>query len=143
MMIVAERPPMWAEIVAAFPRAALGGVIFSWGDRIYNPDSVVVTPALLAHEAVHGERQLAAGLQSAGGVEAWWALYLRDPAFRLAEEIPAHVEEVRVACAGKTRHARRSALSQIAHRLASPLYGRLLTLDKAEALLRRALKEPA
>lgn len=136
MIIIRECPPLWDEITAAFPVARTPGVIFSWGDCIYNPSGIEISRPLLVHERVHCVRQR-------DDVEGWWRRYIADPEFRLAEEIPAHVAEARSACVGQTRHGRRAAVAGIAHRLASPLYGRLLTLDKAEALLRRALKEAA
>lgn len=126
-----ERPPMWDEIVAAFPRAAAPGIIFSWGSTIYYPFPIApLTPALYAHEAVHAWRQ------SRMGIEAWWRRYINDPAFRLQEEIPAHRAEYH-AHAGTGRAAERAALSVIAKRLASPLYGGLITLDRARRLLTR------
>lgn len=137
MNILRECPPLWDEITAAFPFARAPGVIFSWGDRIYNPSGVEISRSLLAHERVHAGRQM-------GDVEGWWRRYMADPQFRLEEEIPAHIAELKVCCVvAPSRHDRRAALSGIAHRLASPLYGRLITLDKAESLLRRSLKEAA
>jgi hypothetical protein len=126
-----ERPPMWDEIVAAFPRAARPGVIFSWGSTIYYPFPLApLTGALFAHEAVHGARQ------QQMGIETWWHRYIGDPAFRLEEEIPAHRAEYLAHChEGARRGPKRAALTAIAKRLASPLYGGLVTLDQAKRLV--------
>lgn len=138
MKVVKAFPPNYQAINAAFGVRGRG-VIFCYGDRIYNPSGVVVGPELVIHEKVHSERQQAC----AGGVETWWRDYIADPAFRLAEEIPAHQAEFAywLARADADRPVRgfRSAAEYhrlaIAQRLSGPLYGRLLTLSAATALL--------
>lgn len=134
--IVKAEPPMMAEIDTAF-RVKNKPVIFSWGDKVYDPMGVGLSPKLVAHEAVHGERQLQMG------VEVWWGRYIADPLFRLAEEIPAHVAEFEFCAqqpdADKPVPGYRSRLgmqeTHIAQRLSGPLYGNLI--NTAEA--RRAL----
>lgn len=125
MIILAAYPPNWAELVAACPVAAGQPVLVAWGDAIYNPRGIEVTPELHAHEAVHGARQ---GADVAG----WWWRYLADPEFRLAEELAAHRAEYTCFC---VRHADRNARARyrtyVARRLASPLYGSLLTFVEA------------
>jgi hypothetical protein len=137
MQVVRARPPLFAEIDAVF-KIAGKPVIFAFGDAIYNPHGVAITPEILAHEAVHGRRQR----EGADGVEGWWRRYLRDPAFRLAEELPAHRAEYAEFCAnnrdGAARNGRRLALHHIAARLASPLYGRLVSYDEARRLIKAA-----
>lgn len=130
MRIVADFPPLYDEIAAAFDLRGIQA-IFCWGGRIYNPSGILITPALMAHEAVHGARQ---GLDITG----WWRRYIEDPAFRLAEEIPAHREEYRVTVEhARNRNERRAAEKGIARRLASPLYGRMITLPAARRLVRQ------
>jgi hypothetical protein len=124
MRIVFENPPLFDVIDAAF-NVRGQPVIFCWGDIIYNPQRIKVTPELKAHEKVHCDRQ-------AAHPETWWLRYVDDPAFRLAEEIPAHRAEF---MAFRMRHRnlnqRGRMLNLIAERLSGPLYGGLLT--KAEA----------
>lgn len=132
MKIVRARPPLWEEIHAAFPMASKPGVIFTWGDTIYNPSGVVITPELKAHEGVHFSRQT----NHPPAIEAWWRRYIADPEFRFAEELPAHRAEYqafrnRVRCY-PSRAAFANALAQ---RLASPLYGSLATPAKARSLI--------
>jgi hypothetical protein len=128
MKIVIDRPPMWDEIDAAF-KVEGKPVIFAWGDKIYNPEGGEITPELVAHEEVHGERQGA-------DVRGWWERYIKDPHFRLAEEVPAHRAEYRHFC---TRSIDRNARALYAHavalRLCSPLYGRMVSLKEAIALV--------
>ena len=138
MRVINLRPPahVWDGCDKQFGVAARRGVLFAYGDTIYNPDGITIPPALLAHEGVHGARQGA----MLGGVVAWWDAYLTDPRFRLAEELPAHVVELRHYLAeAPSRPARRLHLTAVAKRLASPLYGRLISVDGAKQLLKEQL----
>lgn len=134
MLEVFSRPPNFAEIDAEFNVAGLP-VLFCYGDTIYNPSRVGISPSLRAHEAVHSRRQ-------GGNVEGWWRRYIAEPAFRLDEEIPAHVEEYKKFCSdnteGQGRNARRMALHQIAKRLSSKLYGGLIRYDAARKIIKAA-----
>jgi hypothetical protein len=123
-------PPRFEEIAAVFPGAREPGVIFSWGTKIYVPDGRPLPPELVAHEEVHGARQAAMGLQR------WWDSYLIDPEFRLGEEVPAHIAEYREFCrTNRDRNIRAQFLSSISQRLASPLYGGLVTIRGAQRLI--------
>lgn len=132
MRIVNAIPPMFDEIDAAFNIKGKP-VIFAWGDKIYVPHQQGELPkALLLHEAVHGERQLA----YPGGVEAWWLRYIAEPRFRLDEEIPAHRAELaHLLTKAKGPSMRAHALSRTAARLAAPLYGNLITIADAKKAL--------
>lgn len=124
--VVDARPPNYEKIVAVFPGAAGRGVIFAYGGKIYAPGGTKVTVELDAHERVHVARQVA-------DPDAWWDRYLRDLDFRLGEERLAHRAEYRRYCA---RHIdavkRHRALVEIAGKLASPLYGPMVTRHQAE-----------
>jgi len=132
MRVIRDVPPMFDEIDAAF-HVRDSRVIFAWGDKIYAPLQQGELPkALLLHEAVHGERQLA----YPGGIEAWWRRYIAEPAFRLAEEIPAHKAELtHLLTKAKGPSMRAHVLSRTAARLAAPLYGSLVTIAEAKQLL--------
>lgn len=136
MIVKVERPPLFEEIAAAFPLARDNpNVIFAWGDTIYVPGGGKVSPELYAHEAVHGERQ-------GSDVEGWWRRYIAEPAFRLDEEIPAHIAQYRTFCVnhttGNLRNQCRLYLHHVAKSLASPLYGGLIRYDDARKLLKQA-----
>jgi hypothetical protein len=122
MKIVIARPPMYDEIDAVF-HVGDQPIIFTWGDTIYNPTDSEISPELKCHEAVHYQRQT----NEESGIRAWWAQYLIDPAFRLAEELPAHKAEYNCF---KNRHKDRNErnwfLHQVAERLSSHLYGGLI-----------------
>lgn len=130
MKIVADYPPNISEIRKVFPITA--GVIFAWGDTIFSPDGIDVPPELIEHEEIHGQRQK-------GDPEGWWEQYLTDPAFRLAEEVPAHQAEFLWIMKNANRSDRRKALIQISNRLSSPLYGRIIRPKEAKKLIQKAL----
>jgi hypothetical protein len=137
MEVVRDYPPLMDEIVRAFPMAANRGVIFCWGDRILAPTSTLVTAPLLAHEAVHSRQQN-------GDPWAWWREYIADVDFRLQQEIPAHIAELKVLWVGLTEKKRRMVLGRTAGKLSSPLYkyGRLFGYHEAWALLAKAMRAP-
>lgn len=145
MIVIHDRPPLWDKIDKAF-NVAGKPVIFAWGDRIFDPMGVGVTRELHSHEEIHGERQIRYGAALLGvnctldaAVGTWWDKYIKEPSFRLAEEIPAHRAEYLSFC---KRHRDRGAcnkmLGHIASKLASPLYGGLISEAAArDAILRR------
>jgi hypothetical protein len=140
-MIRIENPPLIDEIDAAF-HVRGQPIVFAWGEDIYNPSGGELSPCIVAHEGVHGERQLdypapEGSLYNAEqAVTAWWRHYIADPAFRLDEEIPAHVREYEVFCRAANRADRRFYLIHVAHKLSSSLYGNLITFGAAKALIK-------
>lgn len=141
MNVATAYPPIFDEIAAAFPFARKPGVIFAWGDTIYNPSGGLIPAHLMVHEAVHGRRQGGDDLS----IRAWWTAYIHEPEFRLEEEIHAHCAELGALAGGGSRHQRRAALADVSHRLAAPLYsyGRLMNPTKARAILKSAMREAA
>lgn len=119
-------PPNIAEICKVFPGVQRPGVIFSYAPDVYVPGGHTLPPSLVAHESVHVERQLVMG------VEAWWDKYLVDTRFRYDEELLAHRAEYHsLKENAPTRQMRRAALKIVAKRLASGLYGKLVTPAQA------------
>ena len=134
-MIIPEWPPNIGQIAAAFPRARSHGTIFAYGDDIYNPYDVNIPWALMAHESVHQQRQLARG------VAEWWTLYCAGPDFRYDEELLAHIAEYMTQCPpGSPRNLRRIVLRKTAQRLAAPLYGYKVSIDKAASDIKAATR---
>lgn len=136
MKIVHARPPNFGAIAEAFQLRP--GVIFAFGTAIYNPDRIEIGPELMAHETAHAKRQV-----ELGGPEGWWAAYIADPQFRLGEEIIAHRAEYRAHCrrpgidrpCNGFRSMRLFHLNAIAQRLASPLYGGLISVAEAKRVI--------
>ena len=142
MRIIFDRPPNYAAILAAFPTiAGRAGVIFAYGPAIYNPGRVKITPALMAHESVHAERQ--ESLFPSGGPDDWWDHYIANQDFRLGEEILAHRAEYRRICETPGvdkpvmgfRSGRAWHLAELARRLASPMYGTMVSVAEAKRLI--------
>lgn len=127
--IVFEFPPRIDEIDAKFHCRDVMA-IYSWGDVLYNPHQIRVGPELVAHEAMHGRRQL-------DDVNGWWDKYLADIEFRLAEEVLAHQAECKVLfdLYGQTRNKRRLIKANTVRRLRNPLYQFNISEVKAKSLL--------
>ena len=129
-----EYPPNIEEIAAVLPEAKRGAVFFSWGPGVvYNPKGVELSPELVAHENVHGKRQGT----TEESIRSWWGGYLESPRFRFEEELLAHRAEYQVFCEHVTdRNLRYRFASAVAKRLASKLYGSLVTFSEARRLIR-------
>ena len=126
-IINGERPPNYEKILAAFPRASGKFVIFSYGDRVYNPAGNELSAALIAHETVHCIRQ------QRMGVDEWWDKYITDPEFRYNEELLAHQAEYLKLCdTAVNRQQRRAHLAAVAKRLAGGLYGHVRALERVK-----------
>ena len=132
-------PPNYREIVKHFPAVASSRCLFAWGEDVFNPHNMRLTPSLKAHEAIHGRRQLEYKHHLYGtGVRGWWEQYLTDPKFRLREELYAHRMEYLTAAAVDVlnRQQRRGLLKQISKKLTSPIYGFKLKGSEALRLVR-------
>jgi hypothetical protein len=118
-IIKKEFPPNIDQIREQFPLS--GTEIFAWDGIIYSPGNGEITIPLIEHEKIHFKQQN-------GDPESWWEKYLVDPVFRMEQELEAHRAEYRAFCKlHKNRNRRSRYLFNIAMRLASPLYGNLLT----------------
>lgn len=127
-MIKIEWPPNIVRIAAVFPSVGVAyadpkhpdaakGVLFAYGEDIYNPFGVILTAPLRAHEYRHCARQWQTD------PEAWWEKYLTDDGFRYSEELIAHVEEYIVQAKATTDRNQRARLEmRTAARLIAPLY---------------------
>lgn len=140
MKVIRAFPPNFAAIAKAFPYVkGRQGIMYAWGDTIYNPSGVAVTPWVKDHEEVHGKRQCELGLRGMPmdcnkAAAIWWNLYLSEPDFRLEEELLAHQAEY----LSYTKHnsgGYGSYLDTVAHRLSSALYGNLISFNEARELI--------
>lgn len=105
-------------------------ILFTYGDTVYIPSGVPISPDLRTHEATHVQQQ------SQTTPDEWWAKYLVDAQFRLDQELPAYRNQ--------WRHIQRmhlpwqqqeQLLAHISDSLASPMYGNLLTKEEARKLI--------
>ena len=131
MQIVVDFPP---NIDAIRKRFLLSGrEIFAYGDKIYSPGSDTLPDELIRHEEVHERQQ-------GDDPEGWWERFLRDDAFRLSQEMEAHIVEYQTIC--KTvldRNERVKVAAHIAHKISSWTYGRMITYRKAMDIIRKSL----
>lgn len=131
LRIVRELPPNFGEIRKHMKIPNINQTIFCYGSNVYTLIPGKIPKELMDHELVHSQRQ-------GDDPEGWWAKYLVDPEFRLAEEIPAHRAEYQCLMGGN-RHYRRKALKLISQRLCGPLYGNMISQKKAEELIAKGL----
>lgn len=123
MKIETAWPPNIAAIRSVFPLPR--GVIFTYGNVIYNPYGGKISRELKAHEAVHCKQQ-------GDDIEGWWEKYLVDDEFRFDQELEAHRAEYRAFCKhAKNKNNRAAFLNRVATRLASEMYGGLVTRTEA------------
>ena len=128
MNIVIEFPPNIDNIREVFTIS--GKEMFAWGDTIYNPSGNTLTKELLAHERVHCQQQ-------GRDIQGWWDKYLINLDFRFKQELKAHQVEYAVNKQIEIdRNRRRIYLREISKRLSSPLYGNMVTFDKAKKLIK-------
>lgn len=127
MRIVKAPFPLYDAIVKAIGKPP-PEAIFAWGDTIYNPSGADIPWHLVVHEQVHQMQQ-----RMAGSPERWWDFYLRNPAFRLRQEIQAYGEQYRAISERGANHAqRRRMLAIMADNLSSKMYGSIISRTKAK-----------
>ena len=136
MKIVESWPPNIDSIRKVF--TVNRGIVFAYGDTIYNPGGETLSGAVIAHEGVHETQQ-------GDDVKGWWERYLVDAHFRFQQELEAHRMEYQVMIASApSRNFRRLALSHVAKKLSAPLYGvggaGLVSFKRARDLLRTAAR---
>lgn len=134
MKISKSFPPNFRQVVKAFPAARGHGVIFTYGDTIFNPSGVDIPPCLMEHEQVHSKRQG----KNEDIIEEWWGRYIASAKFRFEEEVLAHEAEYRWYI-NSSKKQQKIALNYIARRLASPMYGSMTTLKRAKAQLEKVI----
>lgn len=128
-MIKIARPPNFERIHAAFPDAGKKGVLFAYGEDVYNPSNVHIPPWLLAHEHRHCAQQWQMD------PEVWWEKYITDHEFRYREELVAHAEEYAAqAKMTRDRNARTRLEMRTAARLVAPLYNYQPVRSLAQAI---------
>lgn len=116
-------PPNIDEIREHFPLS--GAELFAYDNVIYNPSKMDIPPWLVDHEKVHFRQQ---GKDPVG----WWRRYFDDEVFRYQQELEAHQIEYQSFCKyNPDRNIRSIYLQLISQRLASKMYGSLVTVAQA------------
>lgn len=126
MKILIEKPPIYNNLSAVFPLHR--GIIFAYGDTIYNPDDVRLSDDLIVHESVHIKQQGG----TIEGAELWWSKYMRDENFRLEQEIEAYAHQYNFICRKmQDKRNRFKLLKRMAEILSGPSYGSCVSLSGA------------
>ena len=120
-------------------RAAFGdavnwekGTVFTYGTNIYSVRHL--DEALYRHECLHVIQQM----QMEGGPEAWWDEYIKNPDFRLAQELDAYrVQYQSAKKLIKDRNQLFRYLHDISITLSGKMYGNLLSTQEALKLIKQ------
>ena len=126
MKIVEEYPPNFEQICEAIPAVRdLDGIVFTYGDTIYNPSKSEIEDHLELHESVHEAQQ------SKIGVDEWWDKYLTDTKFRLEQELQAYHAQYKFVFKVYGRANAQMLLKDVAKDLSGAMYGDILNYKQA------------
>lgn len=129
MKIVKEYPPNYDEIAKKFTLHK--GIVFTYGNILYNPDWGYIDEALIKHEETHMRQQAEIG------VEKWWELYLLFADFRCSQEVEAYQNQYReIKKTVKDRNKLDKALRWLAMQLSHEMYGNVMTFQEARLAIK-------
>lgn len=128
MEIVNKYPPNIEEIKKNFTLHK--GIIFTYGDKLYNPDNGIIDEALMKHEETHT-------VQQGDNPDEWWDKYFTDKEFRLKQELEAYQNQYKYAIENYGRPMRRNLLKIISKDLSSVMYGSLISEEEAKGLIKK------
>lgn len=135
MKIVDGYPPNFKAIQEVFTDIEKHKPCFCYGDTIYNPYGIDISPDLEHHESIHTKQQ-------ASNPELWWYNYLYKKDFRLSQELEAYGEQyLFVKKHVPNNRLRKWKLEHFAKAVSSELYGNLITYYQAESAIRNYGKE--
>jgi hypothetical protein len=138
MKITNDKPPIWASIKTLFDFNERT-TIFTYGDTIYNPAGVRITPDLIAHESIHEVQQSAMNIFGLWGAARWWKKYLHNPQFRFDQELEAYRAQYKFVKARIQESNKLSTyLINLAYALSGSMYGNVCGFGEAM----RRIKEP-
>lgn len=130
MEVINEYPPNYKDITAVLQIVGRDSIVFTYGDKLYNPSGAVIADHLMVHEETH-KRQ-----QGQTTPAEWWRKYLADEEFRLDQELLAYRLQYRfMKSNGYPRNYRRDVLNKIAKDLAGKMYGHIISRDEAKRLI--------
>lgn len=133
MKVVKDFPPNFEDICQAIPDVRdKEGIVFTYGDTIYNPYGGEIQDHLDLHESIHEAQQ------SEIGIEEWWKIYLVDEKFRLEQEVEAYKKQYQFVFKNYGRIAATQFLKEIANDLSGGMYGHILDRKSArKAILKK------
>lgn len=125
MTVVTGFPPNYETLKKHFALAGNEDVIFCYGSTIYNPSGKKLEQHYISHEAEHSRNQFQIG------IDKWWEQYVKDPVFRLDEELHAYGHQLTEIKKSKGRKAALKYADFFAKTLAGPVYGRAISQSSA------------
>lgn len=129
MKILIEKPPIYDAIISAGMNPHKG-VIYTYGETIYNPSGIELREDVIKHEKFHMRQQ-------GDDPEGWWSRYLDDQYFRIEQEAEAYARQYDFICKNlKDRNFRARVLVQMADSLSSPIYGSVITEQSAMSIIK-------
>lgn len=135
--VVSDYPPIWEEVLAQGMRPNPKTVVFTYGTTIYTPGGVELLDHVVEHEKIHMVQQ---GYTEEGAKE-WWARYIADPYWRIAQEAEAYgyqyayiTEKVR------DRNTRAKVLNDLGLHLSGPMYGKVISHQAAMKMIKEHSK---
>jgi len=134
MNIIKEYPPNYAILKKKFSLKENDVIVFTYGSTIYNPSGRELDDHIIIHEQVH-ERQ-----QTEIGIEEWWDKFVKDPQFRLDQELEAYAVQYAYAKPLLNSKGKKIFLNSIASFLSGSMYGNILTHQEAESKIRHKAK---
>jgi hypothetical protein len=100
------------------------GVVFTYGDTCHTATGTLPNH-MVPHEETHS-------LQQGDDPAAWWEEYMRNPAFRLAQELEAYrAQYAWIRLHVKGRQQQFELLKKLARDLSGPMYGLDIGFQKA------------
>lgn len=136
MKIKYKYPPNYKEIVERFPAVKrMPGVVVTYENVLYVPSGSNIPPDLMVHEETHMKQQ------NDMGVKEWWKHYFLYDEFRLKQEVEAYHNQFKYAKLHYGRQQSRKILRKIAKDLSCPMYGNIISKDKAKELIKAGINE--
>src|SRR3990167_9686016 len=78
-----KKPPCYVLVSTYYPQALKGPI--TYGTSIYAPKGFYMDTPRILHEYYHMAQQ-----KVYGSPQKWWERYVKDPGFRLQQELPAY-----------------------------------------------------
>ncbi len=124
MKILKTYPPNFEELNKKFELNEF--TVFTYGDKLYNPNNVAISEDLIAHEETHVKQQ-------GKDPKKWWRKYIDDKNFRLSQETEAYSNQYKAFKEmKKDRNERARFLHFISCELSSSLYGNIIDYQEAK-----------
>lgn len=104
-------------------------IVFTYGDTVYHPSGGELAEHVKQHERVHIQQQ------TKMDKDEWWAEYLKNPQFRLEQELAAYRVQFKYIQRGRNWRNTESLLSAISKDLSGDMYGNILSYQEARAAI--------